>query len=82
MRDILAQQASDGLAVGRQAEEPCILFLDGEFWGIYILTEKLEAESIETDYGIPKENVTTIKTYEIEETKPSGSRILIFTTGQ
>lgn len=78
MRDILAQQASDGLAVGRQAEEPCILFLDGEFWGIYILTEKLEAESIETDYGIPKENVTTIKTYEIEGDQAVGQSYIDF----
>lgn len=78
MRDILAQQASEGLAVGKQAEEPCILFLDGEFWGMYILTEKLEAESIETDYGIPAENVTTIKTYEIEGDQTVGQDYIDF----
>lgn len=78
MRDILVQQSAEGLAVGRQAEEPCILFLDGEFWGMYILTEKLEAESIETDYGIPAENVTTIKTYEIEGDQAVGGDYINF----
>lgn len=78
MRDMLVQHAAEGLAVGRQAEEPCILFLDGEFWGMYILTEKLEAESIETDYGIPAETVTTIKSYEIEGDQTVGQDYINF----
>ncbi|KAG4102212.1 hypothetical protein H8356DRAFT_984447 [Neocallimastix lanati (nom. inval.)] len=44
-----------------------VLFLDGEFWGLYDISEKSSDVYIETNYGIPKENVALIKNYELEE---------------
>ena len=66
LRDDLIQQLTAGCAFANQATEPCVVFLDGEFWGYYVITERLEDDYVESHYGIPKENVTTIKTYEGE----------------
>ncbi len=43
------------------AYKPCVLFLNGEFWGMYFLCEKQEDEYIETHYGVKAENVTVVK---------------------
>ncbi len=41
--------------------ERCMLFLDGEFWGMYEITEKASDYYIQSNYGIPAEAVTIIK---------------------
>lgn len=47
--------------------KPCMMFLNGEFWGAYEITEKLSDYFIESNYDIPKENVAMIKSGELEE---------------
>ncbi|OUM58998.1 Non-catalytic module family DOC2, partial [Piromyces sp. E2] len=44
-----------------------VLFLDGEFWGMYDMVEKASADYIKTNYGIPKDNVAMVKNDELEE---------------
>ena len=46
---------------------PIILFLNGEYWGLYIMQEKLDNNFIENNYLIPSENVAIVKEAEIEE---------------
>ena len=46
---------------------PIILFLNGEYWGLYIMQEKLDNNFIESNYLIPSENVAIVKEAEIEE---------------
>ena len=41
--------------------EIAILFLNGEYWGAYLLIEKVDKSFIETNYLIPSDNVTMIK---------------------
>ena len=41
--------------------EMSILFLNGEYWGAYLLIEKVDKSFIETNYLIPSDNVTMIK---------------------
>ena len=41
--------------------ERCMLFLDGEFWGLYEITEKASDYYIQSNYDVPAENVTIIK---------------------
>lgn len=65
-RDALVQELAAGLTVDTMASEPCILFINGEFWGFYLLREKPEDEYIEAHYGIPKEHVTVIKNGSLE----------------
>ncbi|MBQ3940651.1 MAG: CotH kinase family protein [Oscillospiraceae bacterium] len=60
-RDDLNQSLAEGLALGTQAKQDYIVFLDGEFWGTYSMQEKLDGNYIESHYHVDADNVTTIK---------------------
>ena len=45
----------------------CVLFLNGEYWGMYALMEKFSSDFFSKHYVIPKNNVVYFKQYEIEE---------------
>lgn len=46
---------------------PCIMFLNGEYWGVYWLNEKYDKNYLEHYYGVKKDNVIMIKAGELEE---------------
>lgn len=60
-RDAFIQDLSKDLAVDTMAAEPYLLFINGEFWGFYLLREKVEDYYIQSHYGLDKENVAVIK---------------------
>lgn len=65
-RDAFVQELADGLDLDYMASEPCILFLNGEFWGFYLLREKPDDYYVKSHYGIPDEEVAVIKNGEVE----------------
>ena len=42
------------------------LFLNGEFWGMYFINEKLDEKFFQSHYNIPKENIIFMKNYQME----------------
>lgn len=66
-RDLCLQELCNDRAVDIQNGEPCIVFINGEFWGQYFIRERLEADYIESHYGIDKNNVTMVKNGYLEE---------------
>lgn len=66
-RDALVQDLVSDLSPDTMASEPCILFIDGEFWGFYMLREKIDADYIESHYGIDKNDAAVIKNGELED---------------
>jgi len=79
IRDHLIQ----GLVWGRnfitQAMTPCLVFIDGEFWGHYEITEKLTDDFIRDHFGIQKKNVVLMKNEEVEEgTEEDGQEFAAF----
>jgi len=50
-----------------QSTDMAVLFLDGEFWGVYVITENYDAHYIENNYGIDKDNVVIIKRDKVED---------------
>ena len=50
-----------------QAITPCVVFLNGEFWGQYDISEKLTDDFIHDHFGVLKKNVVLVKNEEIEE---------------
>ncbi len=46
---------------------PCIVFIDGEFWGHYEITEKITNDLISDHYDVNKKNVVLIKNDELED---------------
>ena len=60
-RDPLIQELAQGLAVDYMASEPYLLFINGEFWGFYMLREKPEDYYIQAHYDIDEKDVAVIK---------------------
>ena len=67
IRDHLIQGLVWGRSFITQAMKPCIVFINGEFWGHYEITEKLTDDFIHDHFGIPKKNVVLMKNEEVEE---------------
>ena len=44
-----------------------VLFLDGEYWGYYLIEEKMDNEFMENNYLVPRDDVALIKEGENEE---------------
>lgn len=57
IRDPLIQNLAQGLRFDTQSNQPCVVFLNGEYWGLYTLTEDYGDQYIEKSYGIDAENV-------------------------
>ncbi len=62
MRDgIMQAVVKSQMDVDAQAFEPAHIFLNGEYWGIHNLREKLNEHYIYSNYGIPPEEIDFIK---------------------
>ena len=66
-KDVLIQELLSGLDFCTQASRPAIVYLNGEYYGIYNLTEKYSDHYIETHYGVDSDNVVVIKEGEVDE---------------
>ncbi len=50
-------------ALCAQACKPCVLYLGGEFWGIYFLRERFSADYVATHYNVSTGSVNLISGY-------------------
>ena len=66
-RDAFIQDIAKECDIDYMAAEPCILFINGEFWGFYLLREKTDGYYIQSHYGIDEKNVTVIKNGVLED---------------
>lgn len=55
--------------------EPYIMFLDGEYWGVYWLSEQYTEKYMEYYYGVDSQNVIMIRNGELEEGDERGYRL-------
>jgi len=79
IRDHLIQGLVWGRSFITQAMKPCLVFIDGEFWGHYEITEKLTDDFIHDHFGIRKQNVILMKNEEVEEgTEEDGQEFAAF----
>ena len=65
--DSLIQNLLKDLHIATQAERPAVLYLNGEYMGIYVLQEKYTDKFIADHYEVDRDNVILIKEGEIEE---------------
>jgi len=56
-RDAVIQRVVGGLDFATQAYRPVVVFLNGEYWGIYNIRERFDKHYLETNYGVDRENV-------------------------
>ena len=67
LRDPLIQNLARHMRLDTQCSFPCVVFINGEYWGLYSLTEEYDAHYIEHTYGIDHENVIMIKRFLLTE---------------
>ena len=65
-RDSINQSLITDRAFAYQATTECIVFLDGEFWGIYQLMEKLGKSYLSDHYGVKKSDIAIIENGSLE----------------
>ena len=61
VNDFVINNLASGQNVVTREYIPCEMFLDGEYWGTYIMTVKLSPEFFANKYGIDAENLEYIK---------------------
>ncbi len=67
MQDVWTQNLVSDRAVATQSARPAVLFLNGEYWGLYNVTERYSDNYVENEFGVKKENVVMIKNGELDE---------------
>lgn len=71
IKDRLVSELSSNTNVSTMHYEPYALFLNGEYWGFYYLTEKYDTQYVEEYFGIDKggsaENIIMIKNGSLEK---------------
>lgn len=66
-RDRLNQTLVSDCQFLTQGMVPCILFINGEFWGQYDITERIDADYIHEHCGVSKKDVCIIKKEQLDE---------------
>ncbi len=61
LKDYLVQCLTADLHFGTTKMQPLRLYLDGEYWGFYYLTEKIGDDYIVANYSVNPENLVMVK---------------------
>lgn len=59
-----------------QGSNPVVAYMDGEYWGLYMLREDYDDNYVEANYDVPKEEVIIIKNNSIDEGDEQSDLIL------
>ena len=60
VQDWLANRIASNMNMGTLASRPVVLFLNGEYWGVYFLEEKGDERYLESHYDADPDNVNII----------------------
>ncbi len=67
IKNILISKCVKNRNVSAIEYRPCVLFLNGEFWGMYFLGEVQNSSFIQSHYGVKEDNVTIVKNAALDE---------------
>lgn len=70
LKDVLIADLTEQLDIFTVEAIPGVLFVNGEYWGVYWITERMDEEYLEKHYGVEEDNVVMIKNGELEEGEP------------
>ncbi len=66
LRDAILQSlAINQVDVDLQANRPAVLFINGEFWGVYNIREKINEDYVKTNHGYDQDNLDFLEAYRI-----------------
>jgi hypothetical protein len=61
LRDAFMTQLAKPSGVAIQAYRPAVVFLNGKYWGIQNIREKISEHYLKSNYGVDKENVDILR---------------------
>ena len=61
IRDAFMQRVSRNMYADSMAYAPVLLFINGDFWGVYNARERYSGDYVQSHYGIDKDNVAIIE---------------------
>ena len=61
IRDSYMQRVSRAMYADTMAYAPVLVFVNGDFWGVYNARERYSGDYVESHYGIDKDNVALIE---------------------
>lgn len=67
MTDVFLQSLVRDRNISTQGYQPCVVYLNGEYWGMYNMMEKYSNNWLEEEFGVDKDNVVLIKDGEVDE---------------
>lgn len=62
-KDYICSRIAQHLNMEFQASRPVVLFLNGEYWGVYYVAEKTDERFLEDHFGIDPDDVTIINAW-------------------
>lgn len=71
VKDPMVHKLTESLNFATMKFIPCVLFINGEYWGVYYITEEYDDSYISDCYDVRKEDVVLIKVDELKEGKES-----------
>ena len=63
MRDAMEQRLLDGTGLDTQASRPAVVYINGEYWGLYGIREKIAENYLRAHHGFEKGEVDLIVGY-------------------
>ncbi len=67
IRNYLVNELVEGTDVIKRDYTPCIVFINGEYWGLYTLATNYDAHYFEEKYGVTEEVITVESDYGVAE---------------
>ena len=59
IRNVVAASITEGSDIAVTGYQPCVLFLEGEYWGLYTIRTIVDANYIEQRYGVKGKEIVT-----------------------
>jgi len=72
MRDALVHQLTKDTGLDTQAWRPVIVFLNGEYWGIHNMRERIDQHYLHEKFGVNKEQVVILEGNAVQVQGPAG----------
>lgn len=65
LRDAFMTQLAKPTGVAYQAYQPAVVFINGKYWGIQNMREKINEHYLKSNYGIEKDNVDILRQHHV-----------------
>ncbi len=74
-KDILMQSFADDMAVQNIHGRPCVVYLDGEYWGYYVMQDDISDNLLGELHGVDNKSILSYKATDLAEYKDYGYKL-------